>query len=83
MNEVGGLIRRLRLERKLNQAELGDIIGKDGATISRLERGKSAYTSETLEKISTAFGMTAAEFLAEAQREDSHTINLTQFIICV
>ncbi|MBR0252003.1 MAG: helix-turn-helix domain-containing protein, partial [Synergistaceae bacterium] len=35
------LIRELRKEKGLTQAELGDLIGADGNLVSRWERGRS------------------------------------------
>lgn len=42
MNQIGALIRQARLERKLSQAQLGQLLGMSRATISGIETGKVA-----------------------------------------
>ena len=40
MNEIGALVRHTRKQRKLSQAQLGQLLGMSRATISGIETGK-------------------------------------------
>jgi transcriptional regulator with XRE-family HTH domain len=40
MNEIGGVVRQARKQRKLSQAQLGQMLGMSRATISGIETGK-------------------------------------------
>lgn len=51
MGRQGNYIQAWRLFRSLSQDQLGERIGRTGATISRLENGKSHYTQQLLESI--------------------------------
>lgn len=48
---LGEMIRKVRLERKLTQEELGKLIGVQRAQISKLENNASNVTIETILKI--------------------------------
>lgn len=47
----GELIRRVRLERELTQEQLGILVGVQKSQISRLEKGESNMTLETIFRI--------------------------------
>jgi HTH-type transcriptional regulator/antitoxin HipB len=51
---VGGLIRKVRLERNLTQEELGKLIGVQRAQISKLENNTTNVTMETILKVFSA-----------------------------
>ena len=46
MQDYGQVLRLKRRRALLTQAELGKLIGKSGATISRIERGATAISVE-------------------------------------
>lgn len=48
---IGEMIRRVRLERKLTQEELGKLIGVQRAQISKLENNTTNVTMETILKV--------------------------------
>lgn len=48
---LGEMIRKVRLERKLTQDELGKLIGVQRAQISKLENNTTNVTMETLLKV--------------------------------
>ncbi len=51
---LGQTLRRIRLAQGLTQAALATAIGRSTDLISRIERGESAPSFETLEALSTA-----------------------------
>lgn len=48
---MGAMIRKVRLERKLTQEELGKLIGVQRAQISKLENSTTNVTMETILKV--------------------------------
>ncbi len=48
---LGGMIRKVRLERNLTQEELGKLIGVQRAQISKLENSTTNVTLETILKV--------------------------------
>lgn len=48
---LGEMIKKIRLERKLTQAELGKLIGVQRAQISKLENNTTNVTLETILKV--------------------------------
>ena len=58
---VGHRIRELRTREKWSVAKLATLAGVDPGFLSRLERGISSYSPETLKKLADALGMTVAE----------------------
>lgn len=59
-------LRRMRVERGLSQEALAVEAGVDRTYVSRLERGLENPTVGILEKLSTALGLSFAEFFVEA-----------------
>ncbi len=51
MEILGRMIRKTRLERKLSQSQLGDLIGVKKAQISKLENGANSATIDTILKV--------------------------------
>lgn len=51
----GLLVKELRREKGLSQAELGDLVGAEGNLVSRWERGASNPSSYYMQKISEVF----------------------------
>ena len=54
MDILGDLIKQTRIERKLTQEELGDLIGVQKAQISRLENHTGNVTLSTILKVFSA-----------------------------
>lgn len=65
---LGEVIRRLRLERNLSQAELGERIGKTHYLISAIERGVVSPSLETLVDIAKALGKPLYEIFFEIEK---------------
>jgi transcriptional regulator with XRE-family HTH domain len=59
---IGGRIAKLRRHRGLTQAELAEAIGVANETISRLERGVSVPSLNTLEEISRSLDVPLKDF---------------------
>jgi HTH-type transcriptional regulator/antitoxin HipB len=54
MEVLGELIKKTRLERKMTQEELGELVGVQKAQISRLENNTGNVTLATILKVFTA-----------------------------
>lgn len=54
MELLGGLIRKVRLERNMTQEELGKLIGVQRAQISKLENNTTNVTVETILRVFSA-----------------------------
>ncbi len=55
--QFGDNLRRIRLAKKMSQADLGEKLGVDKGYISTLESGKTNPTLGTIGKLATALGM--------------------------
>lgn len=55
--DVGGVVRRARLERGLSQAALAGRAGTSQPAIARLEAGRTSPSVDTLERLFGALGM--------------------------
>ncbi len=64
MIKMGNFLAELRKERKLTQAELGEMLGVTNKTVSRWETGNYMPPVEMLEKLSTIYGLTINELLS-------------------
>jgi len=51
--KIGLKLRKARIERGLNQAELGALVGKSSTLVSSLETGRSGFAVETLKRFAT------------------------------
>jgi transcriptional regulator with XRE-family HTH domain len=59
MNKTtGGRIKSLRIEKGLNQGEMGKLLGLDQGTVSKMERGENEPTAKTLRFLREIFGVT-------------------------
>ena len=54
---------RLRMEKKLTQARLGEVVDTDGNTISRYERGAIKPSIEMLQRLADYFNVSVDELL--------------------
>lgn len=57
MEKFGDYLRRLRVERGLNQTELAAKIGLDSGGLSKVENGKKELNDNRLELLATALGV--------------------------
>jgi transcriptional regulator with XRE-family HTH domain len=55
--EIGARIRKLRLDRKLGQAQLAALLGIVQSTLSKVERGVLRPTVDMLMRLAQLFGM--------------------------
>jgi DNA-binding XRE family transcriptional regulator len=60
-------IKKRRVERHLNQSQLGALIGQHQTNISRFERNRWDPSDEVIEQIAAALSATVADF-----RKDAH-----------
>src|SRR5579863_9693412 len=63
--QIGLRVRAYRLERKLTQEQLAEMIDRSVETISNLERGVSIPNEATLHRLATSFEVSLEELLAE------------------
>lgn len=56
MDVLGRMIRKARIERKLTQEQLGEIVGVKKAQISKLENSSNSATIDTILKVFKALG---------------------------
>jgi transcriptional regulator with XRE-family HTH domain len=56
--KTGSRIKNLRIEKGMNQGELGRILGLDQGTVSKMERGENEPTAKTLRLLREIFGVT-------------------------
>lgn len=65
--EVGKNIKREREKKRLSRAQLAERMGKDVSTIFRWEKGDRAPSTQDLEDVSAALGITLGELLSEGE----------------
>jgi len=56
--KTGQRLKTLRIEKGLNQAGLGKLLGLDQGTVSKMERGENEPTAKTLRLFREIFGVT-------------------------
>jgi transcriptional regulator with XRE-family HTH domain len=66
---LGQAIRRLRLERNLTQEGLAHSAGITVGHLSKIERGQSNPTWETVDRIAGALGASVADLAGQAETE--------------
>ncbi|HEU5114514.1 MAG TPA: helix-turn-helix domain-containing protein, partial [Candidatus Paceibacterota bacterium] len=54
LSSIGAMIARLREDRRMTQAELGEKVGTTQSVIARIEKGEQNLSTETLSKLSEA-----------------------------
>jgi transcriptional regulator with XRE-family HTH domain len=64
---LGAAIRRRRKERELTQVQLAAQMHIDQANITRLERGRQGFDSETIFNVAAALGCTLTDIFAEVE----------------
>lgn len=68
---LGETLRSLRLDRKLNQSEMGALIGRDRVTINRHEKNRQQPDIETLREYARVHRVPIARFLSLSSRRAS------------
>ena len=83
--KTGRLIRSLRTERNLTQAQLADALGVSDKAISKWERGRGAPDVSLLNTLSDVFGVNIDKILqGEIEQNDSDGGNMkrVKFYVC-
>lgn len=70
----GAAIKRRRLARELTQVVLSERLGIDQANITRLERGKQGFDSETLFRLSRELGSSLADLFSEVEQTSTESL---------
>ena len=76
MIALGENLKRLRLAGGMTQEELADVFGVAFQTVSKWERGESCPDVTLLPGISSYFGVTVDDLLADRDRQHAHTAAL-------
>lgn len=71
---IGEIIKRLRLSKKLTQAELADIIGVSRQAIQKYETGESGIGSDKIEKLALFFNVSPAYIMGWNENDEPETI---------
>lgn len=71
----GERLRDLRVQKKLSQAELAEIIGVHHTHIGRYERGESRPLSKHLQSLANALGV-SIDYLLNGKKEDAAVADL-------
>lgn len=71
---IGEIIKRLRLSKKLTQAELADIIGVSRQAIQKYETGESGIGSDKIEKLAFFFNVSPAYIMGWNENDEPETI---------
>ena len=69
--QIGLRVRAYRLERKLTQEQLAELIDRSVETISNLERGVSVPNEATLHRLAATFEVSLEDLLAERRASGS------------
>jgi transcriptional regulator with XRE-family HTH domain len=70
--EVGQKIRKARLEKRMTQQELGDLVGVQKSAVAKYESGRVVNIKRsTLLKISKALGMAPGELITDISSADA------------
>jgi HTH-type transcriptional regulator / antitoxin HipB len=70
-NQIGAIIRQERRDRGLTQAQLGDLVGRRQATISKLEKGDAGTQLGTLFDVLAALDLELLVALRSTGSRDS------------
>ena len=69
-------VREFREARGLSQEQLGELLGTEPSTVSRLERGDRKLTEPWLRRLGKALDVPAGELLAEAGGKDGAKLDV-------
>lgn len=82
---TGATIRRLREEKGLSQAQLGDMIGVGGKTVSKWETAKGLPDITLIEPLSKALGVSVMELMSGdtvSNKNVSGNVLRSKFYVC-
>jgi transcriptional regulator with XRE-family HTH domain len=68
--KISGVVRELRKERGLTQAELAERLGLSQNRLSEIERGDGSFTAEQFLRILKLFNIAASRFIGNTDRRD-------------
>ena len=68
-------LRELRIQRKLSQTELGNLVGLHYTQIGRYERGESRPSSDVLRKLATVLEV-SSDYLMEGTLEEAAKVHI-------
>jgi transcriptional regulator with XRE-family HTH domain len=71
--QIGERISQLRKERKLTRLEFGEMIGKSGQYVGRIERGSHTVSAAVIKKISDETGV-SADYLIHGTADPVYTV---------
>ena len=75
--ELGKVIRKARLEKKLTQQALGEIVGVQKSAIAKYENGRIVNIKRsTLQKIASALNIRPSELIFEESPEDTADLHV-------
>ncbi|MFT7682544.1 MAG: transcriptional regulator with XRE-family HTH domain [Moritella dasanensis] len=69
------LLKEIRLERNIHQAQLAEYIGISPAGLAKVEHGKSTLTMTTFLRACSVLGIAASSVMATAERYTQHFLN--------
>lgn len=71
---LGDKLKAARVECKLTQQQVADVLGVDRSSYAYYETGKSKVTAETLQKLSVIFGVSYEDlFSGQPERSEFHS----------
>ena len=75
--ELGKVIKKARLEKKLTQQALGEIVGVQKSAIAKYENGRIVNIKRsTLQKIASALNIRPSELIFEESPEDTADLHV-------
>jgi len=75
IKRLGNKVRELRRVKGLSSDKLGELIGKDGSFIRRLEGGKIKNIPDEIEDIAKVLGVSVVELLGDMEENDEILIS--------
>ena len=72
--ELGKRIKALRIQNGYTQEKLSEIIDISQRALSSIEAGENFVTSDTIDKLMVAFGITTEEFVATNKYKDAQEL---------
>ena len=73
---VGSRVRSLRIQRKMSQSDLGDILGIAFQQIQKYEKGANRISSSKLHHIAAIFGVSPSYFFDNPLAEAAHQLDV-------
>lgn len=78
--DLGRRIKRVRMDRKITQKELADLVDADAGYISRIENNKQTPSVQTLERMAKGLECDISEFFGEKQQIPSELQGKVEWI---